>query len=362
MTDNFLKILLVIPLYNNAASVRSVVEKASATDFDVLVVDDGSTDESIQNLKGLRFNLVSHPWNTGKGTAIKTAAEWAEKNGFSHIITLDADGQHDPADAVAFAERLAKRPRSIIVGRRRFPKHGVPLSSRLGRLNSNFWLFVVCGFWLPDSQSGFRACPVEVVRSIPCAASRYDFEVEILFRAAWAGVVLESLPVSVVYNRETRGASHFRPLRDNMRCSLAFIKAIFRNMLPLPHKRLFPSGTNAGPSAKAAFSSVAGLFWGLLPPLGLHLPLVMLTARKMGLDGVASFKASCACVPPLASLACVGVGHLMRRGKLASALDKEIFSGFFGQLVLDFTLGFPVLFSLLAAAVLLRALAAGRTS
>lgn len=219
-----LKILSVIPLYNNEKTVRAVAEKTIAQGLPLLVVNDGSTDGGPQKLTGLQLEILNISVNSGKGAAIRKAAEWAEKNGYTHIITIDADGQHLPEEIPLFIEKIKTSPDSIIVGDRDFSSLHIPLASRLGRINSNFWLRVTSGFQLPDTQSGFRAYPVKAIAQARCRTSRYDYEIEILVRSAWAGFKLEHIPISVIYNEETRKGSHFNSLKDNIRCSVIFTR------------------------------------------------------------------------------------------------------------------------------------------
>lgn len=217
-----MKILSVIPLYNNKKTVRAVAEKTIEQGLPLLVVNDGSTDGSAKTLEGLNLELINIPVNSGKGAAIRKAAEWAEKNDFTHIITLDADGQHLPEEIPFFIEKIKNCPNSIIVGNRDFSSINIPAASRIGRINSNFWLRVTSGFYLPDTQSGFRAYPVKAITGTKHRCSRYDYEIEVLVRSAWRGFNLDHIPVSVIYNEETRKGSHFNSINDNIRCSLIF--------------------------------------------------------------------------------------------------------------------------------------------
>ena len=135
-----IKPLIVIPVYNHAGTLREVVTRALAVCGDVLVVDDGSTDGSAEVLKGLPVRFIRHEKNRGKGAAILTAVEEARRLGMSHIITIDADGQHDPADMSRFMPLIKEDPLAIVVGKRRFSGKNVPFSSRFGR---SFFQFLV---------------------------------------------------------------------------------------------------------------------------------------------------------------------------------------------------------------------------
>lgn len=233
-----INIAVVIPTFNNRLTVRAVAEKAAATGLPVLVVNDGCTDGGPALLEGLSVARVDFPVNKGKGAAILAGAEWAAANGFTHIITVDADGQHDPADIPGFVEMIKKDPHAIVVGDRQF-KEAVPFSSRFGRQWSNMWLWITCGRRVRDSQSGFRGYPVAALRQIACYGRRYDFEVEILVRSAWAGAGITSIPISVHYSEETKKGSHFDPLMDNLRISRAYTRLVIRTLVPWPHKTIF---------------------------------------------------------------------------------------------------------------------------
>lgn len=231
-------IAIVIPTFNNRLTLRAVAEKAAASGLPVLVVNDGSTDGGPEALAGLAVARVDFPVNKGKGAAILAGAEWAEANGFTHIITVDADGQHDPADIPGFVEMIKKDPLSIVVGDRQF-REAAPFSSRFGRKWSNMWLWITCGRSVRDSQSGFRGYPVAALRKVVCCGRKYDFEVEILVRSVWAGIDITSIPISVHYSDETKKASHFDPFMDNLRISKAYTRLVIRTLVPWPHKTLF---------------------------------------------------------------------------------------------------------------------------
>ena len=129
------------------------------------MVDDGSETEVSGLLTGLDVTVVRHAQNKGKGVAILTGAAKADDMGYTHIITIDADGQHDASDLPAFVSAIEEKPDSIIVGNRDFERANVPGSSVFGRKFSNFWLRVQTGRSVQDTQSGFRAYPLSVIKS-----------------------------------------------------------------------------------------------------------------------------------------------------------------------------------------------------
>ena len=193
------KVMVVIPLFNHAASVRKVAKGVLAVHEQLMVVDDGSTDDGAGAVAGLPLRLLRHRRNRGKGAALMTAAREALRLGMTHIITLDADGQHDPADIPRMLQTMAQNPHAVVVGKRNFNADEVPVASRLGRQFSNFWLRLQTGRSVGDTQSGFRGYPLVLFEALHFTEAKYSFEVEILVRSAWAGISLCELDISVYY-------------------------------------------------------------------------------------------------------------------------------------------------------------------
>lgn len=228
-------ILVVIPVYNHGATLHTVAKAVLAIHPHVMVVDDGSTDGGPDTLKGLPLRLMRLPRNQGKGAAVLAAA--AQARGFTHIITIDADGQHDPADIPAFVAAIRRLPHAVVVGARNFNTPNVPVASAFGRRFSQFWMFVQTGCNVSDVQSGFRAYPLAVLRELHLWESRYSFEVEVLVKAAWAGFAIEEIPVRVYYPPAAERVSHFLAVRDNARMTLLNTRLTIRAMVPVPFRR-----------------------------------------------------------------------------------------------------------------------------
>jgi len=233
-----LRILIVIPVYNHAATLRRVVRQALQVHGEVMVVDDGSMDDAVTPLRGLNVHLARHPQNLGKGAAILTGAREARRLGMTHIATLDADGQHNPKDLRRFFPLMRRSPDAIIVGKRDFEHADVPPANRFGRGFSNFWLRLQTGRDLGDAQSGFRVYPVWVLEGLKLHEKRYTFEIEVLVKAAWAGVELLETDISVYYPRGEERVTHFHLFLDNLRLSRLNAKLTLRAFLPWPHQKL----------------------------------------------------------------------------------------------------------------------------
>jgi len=232
------QIIIVIPVYNHSGTLRDVVTKSLKVHDRVMVVDDGSTDGGVDTLEGLEVDIVRHSKNLGKGAAILSAAKKALRSGMTHMVTVDADGQHDPDDLRHFIPELEAHPDAIIVGKRDFHGAYVPASSRVGRAISNFWLRVETGRSLGDAQSGFRVYPISLFQQLKLRERRYSLEIEILVRAAWAGIELREVDISIFYPLPAERVSHFRLFRDNLRLSLLNARLVMRAVVPLPHRKI----------------------------------------------------------------------------------------------------------------------------
>jgi glycosyltransferase involved in cell wall biosynthesis len=224
----------VIPVYNHAGTVAQVIKDAQALGYPVFVVDDGSTDNTYDQIKEIAgIKMLRHPQNQGKGAAIITGfaaasavADWA--------ITIDADGQHYPRDAQKLIKAILPKMRPIVVGARSgmTGKH-VPWTSSFGRKFSNFWVRTSGGPVISDSQSGFRIYPLPEALNLKTKARRFQFEVEILVQATRDGIPVIEAPVRVNYNPNGERISHFRPFVDFCRNSSTFTRLIFRRIFQL---------------------------------------------------------------------------------------------------------------------------------
>ena len=219
---------VVIPVYNHAATVTEVVRHAMELGYPVFVVDDGSTDDTLKRLKEIpRINIVTHKENRGKGAALLSGFAAAAKVA-DMAITIDADGQHYPQDALRLIAALPQKERPIVVGKRMYAAgEHVPWTSRFGREFSNFWVWASGGPALSDSQSGMRIYPLPEAMNLGVKARRFQFEVEILVKAKRKGIPVMEVPVRVNYNPSGERISHFRPFVDFMRNSSTFSRLIF---------------------------------------------------------------------------------------------------------------------------------------
>ena len=233
---------IVIPTYNNRATVADVARRALAMAQTVIVVDDGCTDGTHEVLAGLPLVLVRHKRNQGKGVALRTGFAKAFELGYTHALTIDSDSQHYPEEAPKLLAASREQPDAIVIGVRDMTGVNVPSISTFGRQFSNFWMRLATGIDAGDTQSGFRIYPLRHVTRISCFSRRFTFECELLVRAAWGGCPIVSVPVRVYYPPRSERVSHFDPVKDNIRYFFLYNYLNFRHLLvPLPHRRLVAS-------------------------------------------------------------------------------------------------------------------------
>ncbi len=222
--------VVVIPSKDNAPTVGDVAAACHAQGVDVIVVDDGSVDgtgDVARDVQGV--TVLAHAVNMGKGAALNTAFHHAWRQGYTHAICLDADGQHDPADLPRFVEACRADPWAIHAGVRDMST--APGRSQFGMKFSNWWTWVETGHRLGDTQCGFRAYPLEPVLSLGLGDGRYEWEVEVLVRSLWRGVAVRDLDCRVFYPPEEERVSSFRPFWDNARISLLNTRLVVLRIL-----------------------------------------------------------------------------------------------------------------------------------
>lgn len=216
------RLCIIIPTYNNAGTIRQVVVDACRICANVIVVNDGSTDDTSEILTTLpsTTTVVSYAKNKGKGHALVEGFRKAKELGFTHAVTMDADGQHFADDIPLLVKAMKKNPDAIIVGSRNLTEENMPPQNTFANRFSNFWFRLQTGIDLPDTQSGFRLYPLTSLKGLSLITSRYEAELELMVFAAWAGVSVLSVPVRVYYPPAEERVSHFRPVYDFFRISV----------------------------------------------------------------------------------------------------------------------------------------------
>ena len=235
--------LVLIPSYNPGAKAVETVQAARAQWPHVWVVVDGSTDGSVQALRDLAaadtgLKVIVLPHNVGKGAAVLHGLEQAAAQGFTHVLTMDADGQHPAQLIPAFMAASATQPAAMVLGVPVFAADAPRLRVN-GRKVSNGWANLET-LWagIGDSLFGFRVYPIEPLRRIMQGQRwmrRFDFDPEAVVRMCWRGVKPINLPATVRYFRpDEGGVSHFNYLRDNLLLTWMHSRLFFGFLLRLP--------------------------------------------------------------------------------------------------------------------------------
>jgi len=194
-----MRICVIIPAYNEAENIGSVVSGARRFIEDVVVVDDGSTDDTAAKAKGAGAILLEHKVNQGKGVALKTGFDYALEKDYDAVITLDADGQHDSGEIPQFIE--AAREADVVVGTRAGNRAGMPLIRRATNTISSWILSGLSGERLTDTQSGYRLIKTRVLKMAKTKTAGFEAESEILLEAIGRGFRVVEIPIRTIYGR-----------------------------------------------------------------------------------------------------------------------------------------------------------------
>ena len=295
-----LRVCVCIPIFDNPKTIEKVViDTLTGTEFPVLVVDDGSVIPvtellaaevcRIALLSG-RLRVVRLPLNLGKGAAIKTAFQDCVERGFTHLLTMDGDGQHFASEIPKLVNEARANPWDLIIGNRRFAEtKDVPKVSKFGRKFSNFWVNFETGTRIKDSQSGFRLYPLFQLQTMKLWTRRYDFEIEILIRLLWRGVGIREVEIEVYYPEPGERVSHFDKFWDNARISMLNTLLVTISLLKMPHS----------PRAKGLALGV-GVFIGCTPFYGIQTFIAMGVALLFRMNAPLIIVGTQISIPPLA--------------------------------------------------------------
>ncbi len=226
---------VVIPARNESATIRAVAQRALAQCPRVIVVDDGSTDETHDVLRDLPVMVLRHAQTAGKGASLLDGIREAIRSGATHIVTLDGDGQHAPEDIPRLLAATDRCPATIIIGARLRNREAVPWLRNFANHFADFWISWACGARIRDSQSGFRVYPAGLFTDL-AMDTRPDrgfvFESEILIRAAKRGIGARSVAIDAMYGTAARPS--FYRHRDTWRITRMVAWSLITRGLYLP--------------------------------------------------------------------------------------------------------------------------------
>ena len=328
-----MKSCVVIPCFNHAATLADVARAAQAH-CPVIVVDDGSTDNPVVPAG---VTLVRFEQNRGKAAALRAGFAKAAELGFTHAITMDADGQHSADDLPKFLALAQAQPEALLVGVRDFVAAGAPEGRRRANAFSNFWFRVETGVRLADTQCGFRCYPLALTQRLRIRSERYAFEFEFMVRAAWMGAPIVAVPVQCSYEPEQVRGSHFRPVVDFVRITTMNIGLVLQSwVVPRTLRVAWSLGRketlreilrdffteHSHEPARLAGAVGLGLFCGIAPIWGYQMVVAAAAAHFLRLNKAITLLASNISIPPMIPFILYGamaLGHWMFTGQKLDA-------------------------------------------
>jgi glycosyltransferase involved in cell wall biosynthesis len=359
-----LKVCIIVPTYNNCKTLKRVLDSVLHYTQNVIIVNDGATDDTITILKEYDHLVqIHHPNNSGKGVALRNGFKKGIALGYHYAITIDSDGQHYASDIPKFIQEIQQNGEALLIGSRNMTQEGVPKKSSFGNKFSNFWFWFETGIKLEDTQSGYRMYPLHLI-SKKYVTRKFEFEIEVIVRAAWGRIPVKNIPIQVLYD-PTERVSHFRPFKDFTRISilntilviiaLLYIKPrdFFFRLKQKGLKKFFLENIlhNDDSPAKKAFSIALGVFVGISPFWGFQSILSLFLAAIFRLNKTISFAFSNISIPPFIPFIIYGslkVGSFFVDNKTAIKLDKSITFAAIGDNIKQYIIGSFVLATMTA--------------
>ncbi|KIQ21381.1 b-glycosyltransferase [Flavobacterium sp. MEB061] len=302
---------VIVPTYNNQKTLKKVLDSILDFTQNIIIVNDGSTDETSEILKQYsQFTQIHHPKNIGKGRALRNGFRKAIEMDFEYAVTIDSDGQHFASDIPNFIAEIQKEPNSLLIGSRNMTQENVPKKSSFGNKFSNFWFQFETGIKLEDTQSGFRLYPLKLIPK-QFYTNKFEFEIEVIVRSAWKGIVVKNIPIRILYDPAER-VSHFRPFKDFTRISILNTVLVLNALLYIKPRDFFRRAKKKGfkkffledilesgdSNFKKSAAIALGVFIGISPFWGFQTVLLLFFATIFKLNKVIAYMASNVSFPP----------------------------------------------------------------
>ena len=209
-----MKLCVIIPVHNEAAEIGRIVTAIRQKKLDVVVIDDGSSDDSGYAAASCGAHVLTHQERQGKGLSLQEGFAYALQNNYRGVITMDGDGQHDVSDIDSFLDMIAADSARIINGTRMNGARGMPLIRLMTNRVMSGVISFICKQRIPDSQCGFRYIPAEALESIRLKSRDFEIETEVLIKASRRGYSIVSTPIKTIYRNEK---SKINPVKDTVR-------------------------------------------------------------------------------------------------------------------------------------------------
>jgi glycosyltransferase involved in cell wall biosynthesis len=214
-----MKICAIIPAFNEASYIARIVEETREYIETVIVIDDGSEDRTARIAQAAGATCLGSPVNRGKSSALRMGIDFARANDFTHVITLDGDGQHLPQDIPAMLRVAEETKADLVIGARPFSRDLMPRSRYYSNTIGSRLASALIGCEVKDSQSGFRLFRIDKFSEIKLRSRRYEIEMEVLIKMARYGCTIAHSPIHMVYFNDD-AHSKLRPIRDTTRTCL----------------------------------------------------------------------------------------------------------------------------------------------
>ncbi|MBL7179812.1 MAG: glycosyltransferase family 2 protein [Desulfobacterales bacterium] len=227
MAKSTIKICGVVPAFNSESTIARVVKEARRHLQDVLVIDDGSTDDTARLAEDAGANVIRVLQNKGKGNALHISFRYALANNFDAILTIDADLQHDPSEIPKFIAHYEMTRSTITVGNRMHSKEKFPRRRYVANRIGTFCFSWLIGQPVEDSQCGFRLYDRKVMENIRILNNGFEAEADILLRAGKRGYTISFVPVKTIYFTDNQHQSFYRPVYDTFRICIIFLRNLF---------------------------------------------------------------------------------------------------------------------------------------
>jgi glycosyltransferase involved in cell wall biosynthesis len=222
------KVLIIIPAFNEEKRLGKLLKNISSIISlkDVLVVDDGSQDKTAIIAKRAGSRVLSQKTNQGKGLALRTGFDFALKSRYDAVITMDADGQHDPCEIPKFLAYYEKYKTALIIGTRKHDLSEMPFPRFMANTTSSLVASILAGVRVHDSQSGYRFIRKNLIEKINLKDRRFQMETEIIVKAAMEGFSIGEMPIKTIYFEKFK--SHINPFVDTVRFIILSLRMLWR--------------------------------------------------------------------------------------------------------------------------------------
>jgi len=215
------KIAVLICAYNEEKHIKKVVNQALKKIKTVIVVNDGSKDNTLGELKKTKAVIINQQPNKGKGMALRTGFKFAQNKKYDYLILMDADGQHDPKEIPKFLKEIRKNHPDLIIGTRKKRRSAMPKKRRASNFITSSLISAKRRKWIKDTQSGYRAVKVSFLKKINLKRKSYDLETEMLMKMIKKGARVSQIPIKTIYADEE---SKINPAKEIPR----FLKILLR--------------------------------------------------------------------------------------------------------------------------------------